>query len=43
MQVPPSELCGNAIIFQVQVLFCSEVSFSTAIKQCYDGEIVQTK
>ena len=30
MQVPPSELCDNAIIFQVQVLFCSEVSFSTA-------------
>ena len=33
MEVPPSELCGktgNAIIFQVQVLFCSEVSFSTA-------------
>jgi len=30
MEVPPSELCGNAIVVQVQVLFCSEVSFSTA-------------
>ena len=32
MEVPPSELslCGNAIVVQVQVLFCSVVSFSTA-------------
>jgi len=35
MEVPSSELCGNALVertvVQVQVLFCSKVSFSTVL------------